>query len=385
MQYGRTLISNIKNFPLPKFTLFQKLEKPIGLYNINLNCYMNSVIQCLFHMTEFSEYFINKDFSQIEQPISCELKNIFKTLKDRNDGKTFNLKKFKEIMGEFDDSFSESNGADAADLLSYIFSSLSGEQTNYIGLDISMMSRLDSNEKEDVFKDCKDKVGDDSALIYIMNYIQTEYKCFSFEMKKIGGKNTRIFHKPFYSFENKCFIEFDLEELLKKENQLNLNQIFYYYFNKQNKSKEFCPQCNKNTNCNSETNLYKISDYLIIILKQKKNKKIKIDYDENINIANFVEDFRESKIKKSYSEYFFRLVGVILHLGDSSSYGHYISCCRNCNNEKKIEKVYLFNDAIVKEVEFNQIKQHTPYILFYEKYYDKSLKYNYFKRYLNIK
>ena len=178
---------------------------------------MNSVIQCLFHITKFSEYFINKDFSQIEQPISCELKNIFKKLKNRNEGKPFNLKVFKNIMGEFDDSFLGSNGADAADLLSYIFSFLSGEQTNCIGLDISMMSNLDSNKKEDVFKDCIEKVGDDSALICIMNYIQTEYNCYTSEYKQEGYKYRKIFHKPFYSFENKCFIEFDLDDLLKKK------------------------------------------------------------------------------------------------------------------------------------------------------------------------
>ena len=278
MNYGRKIFSTIKN------SLFTNIEKPIGLYNINLNCYMNSVIQCLFHITKFSEYFMDEHnkFSEEEQPISCELKKIFKKLKKRNDGKPFNLKDFKNKMGEFDDSFLGSNGADAADLLSYIFSSLSGEQTNCIGPDISMMSNLDSNKKEDVFKDCLDKVGDNSALIYVMNYIQTEYKCYTSVMKKKGNIYTRVFHDPFYSFDNKCFIEFDLDDVLKKEKHLDLNEIFCYYFNHKNTTKEFCPQCNKVISCDSKTNLYKISDYLIIILKQLKNtqniKNIKITF-----------------------------------------------------------------------------------------------------------
>ena len=60
-------------------------------------------------------------------------------------------------MGEYDDSFLGSNGADAVDLLSYIFSSLN----------------------EDVLEDYKDRLGNDTAFIYTMNYIQIEYIYFS--------------------------------------------------------------------------------------------------------------------------------------------------------------------------------------------------------------
>ena len=235
--------------------LSKKIEKPIGLINVDLNCYMNSVIQCLFHMTKFSDFFINENFSKEEQPISYELKNIFTKLKNRNNGKAFGLNKLKELMGELDDSFLGSDGADASDLLRYIFSSLSSEQTNCIGKDISMMSILNVNEKEDVFKDCQDKVGDDTALLYVMNYIQTEYKC-----EKL--------HKPFYAFENKCFIEFNLNDLKYKKEYLDLYGFFNYYSaqKKNQQTDEFCTECNKNIKCFSTTNLYKTADYLIIIL-----------------------------------------------------------------------------------------------------------------------
>ena len=62
----------------------KKFEIPIDLYNINLNCHMNSVIQCLFHMTIFSDYFIKEDFSQEEQPISYKLKNSLQKFVNRN-------------------------------------------------------------------------------------------------------------------------------------------------------------------------------------------------------------------------------------------------------------------------------------------------------------
>lgn len=378
MYQGKKKIFNtFKIFQLPKYNPTKKIEVPIGLFNKNLNCYMNSVIQCLFHMTKFRDYFINEKFSEDDHPISLELKNIFKKLKNRNGGKPFYLNRFKELMGEYDDSFSGSNGADAYDLLSYIVSGLSAEQTNYIGLDISMMSQLDINQKESVFKDCQEKVGDETALKYIVNYIQTEYKCNIYEKKISYAREFIIPHKSFFNFEHKFFLDFNLDELLDKRKTLNLNEIFNYYFNKNNISDEFCPKCNKNIKCETKTSIYKTSDYLIIILNQKRKNKIKINFDENINIRNFVEEYKENKNEVEYN---FRLVGVILYIGDATSYGHYVSCCRNTNNENKQEKVYLFNDAKVKEFQFEQIEKYnfTPYILFYEKYSNFNLKYKVF-------
>jgi ubiquitin C-terminal hydrolase len=347
---------------------------PIGLNNVDLNCYMNSVIQCLFSIIKFREYFINKDFSEKEQPISYELKNIFKKLKSRNGGTSFALIKLKNLMGELDDSFSGSNGADAADLLSYIISSLSAEQTNYIGPDISMMNDLDITDKKSVFNDCKESVGDDTALIHIMNYFNTKYNCFN----KIYIKIKRSYenHKTFYSFEKKCFIEFNFDIIMKA--QLEIGNCFRYYFNQKNTSEEFCPDCNKYVKCDCITNLYKTSDYLIIILNYKKNNnKINIKYDEYIDLKNFVEEYNETTNIKDYC---FRLVSAVFHVGDSSSFGHYISCCRVVNNENDInnmEEIYLFNDSYVAPLSFVQIRKYncSPYILFYEKYYNYKIKY----------
>ena len=97
---------------------------PIGLINEDLNCYMNSVIQCLFYLKKFRNYFIErKDFSEEEHPVSFELRNIMIKLSETNNKNPFSLKKFKKIMSEIDDCFEGSKGADASDLLRYIFSS----------------------------------------------------------------------------------------------------------------------------------------------------------------------------------------------------------------------------------------------------------------------
>lgn len=335
----------------------KQISKPLGLINIDNNCYMNSVIQCLFHLKKFKDYFIQNNFSEEEQPLSCELSTIFKKLNFVNGEKLFALHNLKNIMGELDDCFLGSDGADAVDLLSYLFSTLSTEQTNFIGLDISMMSNLDTSNKKNVFEDCQKRVGDDTALVYVMNYIETAYQC---GMKKKYSK--RLYHDTFYSFENKCYIEFDLEEFIEKYNlnKIEVSECFSYFFkSKKEISDEFCPECNNMSQCNSNLNLYKTSEYLIIVLNQKKKKNLTICYDDYINISAYTKDQKSC----------YRLVGVVLHIGNSSTFGHYISCCFNSelNNQ---EKVYLFNDKYVYDYSFAQLKSlnYTPYILFYEKY-----------------
>ena len=281
------------------------------------------------------------------------------------------------MLGELDDTFLGSNGADASDLLNYIISSLTAEQTNYLGKDISMMSELDITDKNKVYDDCKESVGDDTALIYIMNYFNTEYSCNNKIKFKYRFRTTYETH-TFYSFEKKCFIEFNWDILNKA--RLVVKNCFKIYFNLENQSEEFCSNCKKYVNCKCKTNIYKTSDYLIILLNYKKNKtKINIVYDEYIDIKNYVEEYNESK-SRNYKDYCYRLVGAIYHSGDSSSYGHYIACCRNIGNEnniKKEEEIYLFNDSYVRTLNFNQIKKFncSPYILFYEKFYNNNNQY----------
>ena len=358
-----------KNSLYRKKIIIRQKPKPLGLINVENNCYMNSVIQCLFHLKKFRDFFVNKknEISKEEQPLSCELSDIFIKLNCVNGGQSFGLYNLKNFMGDLDDCFLGSNGADAVDLLSYLFSTLSIEQTNFIGLDISMMSNLDETDNEKVFKDCQSRVGDDTALVHVMNYIELKYSC---------GK---LNHKSFYSVENKCYIEFDLEEFIKEYNKSNksnkykyklynkINNIevkdcFNYFFKvKEEKSEEFCPKCNNMTSCVSKTSLNKTSEYLIIVLNHKKNKKLTINYDEYLNISEYTNN-KESN---------YRLVGVVLHIGNSSTFGHYISCCLNSELNSE-EKFYLFNDKDVSDYSFYSLKRlnYTPYILFYEKYYN---------------
>lgn len=332
-------------------------EKPIGLINIDLNCYMNSVIQCLFHVPEYREYFINNSFSKLEQPVSYELSDIFKKLKSGNKGKPFCLKEFKSIMGEFDDSFIGSNGADATDLLRFIISLVSSE---YIDDDDNNLINeeeepLDEGNEQEVFKEIQKTSNPKiiNNIFYIYN--KTTYFC----KKK---------HKT-YSFDYNSLLEFNLLDLTnvieekynKKIKEIHLKDCFI--FNKKIISENYefhCSKCKKDTIGKSITNLYKTKDYLIIILDYGKNKalRIKVIYDEFININEFVENGEHE---------YYELISGVFHYGDSASYGHYTAYCKNNNKQ-----FFYFNDSNVKISNFAEmLKDNSPYILFYKKHKDK--------------
>lgn len=117
--------------------------------------------------------------------------------------------------------------------------------------------------------------------------------------------------------------------------RIRFKWISNYFYNKKIRINEFCPKCNKNVKFVSKANIYKKSDYLIILLKQRKKNKININYEKEIKIKEI-----ENNQKRIY-----KLFGIELYNGDFSFYGHYISLCKNINIENNEEKVYLFNDT----------------------------------------
>ena len=336
-----------KKVPKTKPNLNEK--KPLGLYNFQLNCYMNSTIQCLFSMKEFRNYFLNKKFNKEEKPVSNELNIIFQKL--TNDDKPFNLEKFKKIMGNIDDSFQGLNGADATDLLKTIISEIKNEQCNFYGVNISNMSILDESNEEEVFKDCKRQLGDDSAINKIVNFYRTTYECQS------RKKHTS------YLFEICSIIDFDLLEIFGNIKNVKLKECFNDSFQSEYESNEYCYKCKKDRKCKCVKSIYQTSDYLIIILDYGKGKIFngKVIFDEYINIRDYVQEDKNNQN--------FRLIGAVIHRGTSSANGHYISYCRS-----EDKNLYCFNDSIVTLTKFEELEKCSPYILFYEKFDDETNK-----------
>ena len=323
---------------------------PIGLKNYELNCYMNSTIQCLYHIKKFRDWFNGKEISEDDNPVLYGLNIIFQKL--TNDDKPFTLQKFKKIIGDIDDSFQGSNGADATDLLKTIISEINIEQLINEEEDNNDKSEqtndsLDESNELEVFNDCKGLINKNIITKIFINYFKTTYIC----------QNEK--HKTYY-FEYESILEFNLKDL--KNSIISIKDCFNNYETIIEEKDNYCSKCKIHINCSSQKNIYQTSDYLIIILDYGKGKifKGKVIFDEYINIRDYVQEDKNNQN--------FRLIGAVIHYGSSSASGHYISYCRSEDN-----KLYYFNDSSVNLTNFEKLKEEKlPYILFYEKFDDET-------------
>ena len=131
----------------------------------------------------------------------------------------------------------------------------------------------------------------------------------------------------------------------------------------------YCNNCKKLNNGFHQQSLYELPYVLIIILNRGKDNA---DFNDEFNFPEIL-DFNNTGIYLSpnckYKRFY--LCGIIKHLGESGSSGHFIAYCRNNSNDKFI----CYNDAIFNEVSVADAmsakiskdisEKKTPYILFY--------------------
>ena len=161
-------------------------------------------------------------------------------LNDKSQKNPFGLTKFKKIMSEIDDCFEGSNGADASDLLRYIFSSLSSEDLNIDHVNDNINEQpLDETSEKETFNEFKKCISPSliNNIFYIYNKIT--FLC----------KNK---HKN-YCFEYSSFLEFNLMNISKQTmgkkgnlELITLNQCFIYNKNLLENNEDFeCSVCEK--------------------------------------------------------------------------------------------------------------------------------------------
>ena len=148
-------------------------------------------------------------------------------------------------------------------------------------------------------------------------------------------------------------------------NEVNIYDCFLYdqkinYMMGENAM--YCNYCKRTTNTQMCTVLTFGPEIIIIILNRGQGiqYEVKINFVEQLNLYNFIEH--------KETGYNYQLIGVITHLGGDGMDGHFIAYCKNPINNLW----YLFNDSIVKEVNYANFKTEVidyamPYLLFYQK------------------
>jgi len=323
--------------------------EPKGLDNFTYtNCYMNSLLQCLFYCQEFREKLLKENFKSSNSFLIL-LKELFKELKNSKQH-SFPAKKIKGYLNDYG-FFQNENGADVTDLFDFIFSNILYENKDE---DSSKTVKYEErfHDKNAMFKEIENEI-DKNLIIneFFLGFYESEYKC---KCKK------EKYHK--YIFQNEYRIVFPLEEISQyyhNRSNITLDDCFKYNKNKINYTDEKCRKCNNNYELKEK--IYKLPYILIIILDRGKNKRyIKtVEFKERINLEEYIDEN-----EKNNNSNMFKLIGVIKHIGKTGSSGHYISYCL-CDDDN----YYLFNDSNVFKIKKNNIQklfEGTPYVLFYK-------------------
>jgi len=358
----------------------------IGLQNLGATCYMNAVLQCIAHFLEVSEkiltwYKYSKDNNKKSKKLSCAYAEVLNNLYFPNENQNNSITNykyyapydFKELIGNLNPLFKGIQANDSKDIMNYIIEKMH-EELNPLGKQNA--NNINTNNNNIII----DQTNEFQSLNYFLNEFKNNFHSILTEYLYGIQKTVTLClncSTMIYNFQTYNFLIFPLLEV---KNYILMNNYQNPFFNMQNytlnlidcfkyfqkidfftgQNQIFCNKCQTMQDANYCNSLYNVPTILCLVLNRGKDN---LDFRENINfgtkldLTDFVQDKNDLAI--------YYLIGVVVHVGDSSMSGHFFAYCRS----HFTSPWYKYNDAIVSIINENEIYSvGTPYILFYHKY-----------------
>ena len=334
-----------------------------GLDNKVAVSYMNSTLQCLCHIKEIKNYFLDDNIYHQEilakdNSLSKSFAEVLRNIWSQTDEISYNHQAFINLIYMKNPQFRINKNKNAKDLLLLIFDSIHDELNNPI--DINNEINL-NNIPKDIYE-------------FKQNYYSQNYSIISklFFYEKCNTLKCECCNGTISKYNSYNIIEFPLKEVkLYMQNKnfngseiINLEGCFEHseqieIFNGSNNL--YCNRCCKNTTFYSSNKLYTCPEILTIVLNHDKgfNLNIQFSLQENISINKFV-------INKTCNSNYELISVIVLQKINNMSF-HYLAFCKSpIDNEW-----YIYNDSnvtpclnnIINEIQLKYI----PYILFYQK------------------
>jgi len=323
-----------------------------GLQNIGQTCYMNSTIECLSNIQKLTDVLLNKygTFDISKKPLTSTYSNLLFEL-FFSEEKYISPDVFKKVIGELNPLFQGMHAADAKDLLFFMIETLHHELNPEINNIFKPKKSFYQLEKES-----------QNEGIMLQNFIidfNSKNKSIISDIfygiirSKMTCKGCGITKYSFQTFNMQIFQLKKLKEdkLAKNQNyyyndKLNLYDCFIYQQEGEDLYGEnmiYCNTCKGLRDGIHQQSIYGLPYILIIILNRGKNNE---DFNEEFDFPEILDLSNQGVIINQNSYKKFYLCGIITHLGESGSGGHFIAYCRNNNNDKFL----CYNDAVVSEV-----------------------------------
>jgi ubiquitin C-terminal hydrolase len=337
---------------------------PRGLNNIGSTCYMNSVLQNLYHVYDLSNELL-KLYTKNEEsrekleklPMTSALLEVITELSYGKEN-SMSPHKFKKIIGK-DELFRYFEANDSKTLTLYVLDNLNKElnENKIITENENLISKIRTYKEKDAENIVKlfnenynSLIGDLFNGLKLTNYVCL--KC------KNCVKNYQIFNIITFNIEKTFSLKYN-KNSMKKMNNLKVDifdcfqlEIKTNQFNGDNQL--FCEKCNKSNDGESNNKFIIAPKIMIVNLDRGMSNRFMCDVKFPVELD--INRYLEIKGKN------YQLIGTIEHLGPSGQSGHFIANCKHFDG-----KWYIFSDSSVYLIGNEYKKNGIPYLVFYER------------------
>jgi ubiquitin C-terminal hydrolase len=322
------------------------------IINRGNQCYINSILQCLFNCVDLTSFFLSnqfeKDLHEYNRTKNIQALQYADILRKYwENPHVLDVKKFIKYISSENYPYHKNNQEDSHEALMYILDKLHESLKYQISISITGTAVSDTDL---LYKQYLDNIeilyGDNYSkiieLFYGMYY--NIYKCIdcNHTVKKFEPYNTIYLSAP----TDTCNIHDLLKDMCKKEIVS-------------------CSKCSK-TNCTKKVSLWTIPDNLIINLQRTDNTntdtKTLVNYPlNNLNLTPYISDKNGD-----FNNYIYDLYAINFYQLLEIDSGHYHSCCKTITGEW----IYFNDNHVIKindETLLNRIINKNACILMYKR------------------